>query len=53
MPRGSLLEVQTQLMIAQELQYMSPQEGERLLASSDGIGRCLNSLINSITGKAA
>ena len=46
--RGSLLEVQTQLMIAQELQYILPEEGERLLESSDSIGRCLNSLINSI-----
>ena len=47
--RGSLLEVQTQLMIAQELQYILPEEGERLLESSDSIGRCLNSLINSIS----
>jgi four helix bundle protein len=48
--RGSLLEVQTQLMIAQELEYISHDEGNRLLASSDTIGRCLNSLINSIAG---
>lgn len=51
--RESLLEVQTQLMIAQELQYISPEEGERLLESSDSIGRGLNSLINVITEKAA
>src|SRR5579862_9901118 len=51
--RGSLLEVQTQLMIAQELQYILPEEGERLLESSDSIGRCLNSLINSISEGAA
>jgi len=51
--RGSLLEAQTQLMIAQELQYLSPDEGKRLLASSDAIGRSLNSLINSIGEKAA
>lgn len=51
--RGSLLEVQTQLMIAKELQYISPEEGERLLESSDAIGRCLNSLINAIAQKAA
>ena len=50
--RGSLLEVQTQLMIAQELQYISTEEGKQLL-SSDAIGRCLNSLINSIGEKAA
>ena len=46
--RGSLLEVQTQLMIAQELQYISQEDGERLLALSDTIGRSLNSLINSM-----
>jgi four helix bundle protein len=51
--RGSLLEVQTQLMIAQELQYISPEEGNQLLGSSDAIGRCLNSLINSISETAA
>jgi four helix bundle protein len=51
--RGSLLEVQTQLIIAQELQYILPEEGNRLLASSDGIGRCLNSLINSMSETAA
>jgi four helix bundle protein len=49
--RGSLLEVQTQLMIAQELQYISPEEGESLLASSDAIGRCLNGLLNSMEEK--
>ena len=51
--RGSLLEVQTQLIIARELDYITPQEGEGLLASSDAIGRCLNSLINSIAAKVA
>ena len=45
---GSLLEVQTQLMIAQELQYISQEDGERLLALSDTIGRSLNGLINSM-----
>ena len=51
--RGSLLEVQTQLMIAQELQYISPEEGNRLLESSDSIGRSLSSLTNLMTEKAA
>lgn len=49
--RGSLLEVQTQLMIAQELEYISREEGEGLLASSDAIGRCLNGLLNSIENR--
>ena len=51
--RGSLLEVQTQIMIAQELQYIGVEEGHRLLASGDAIGRSLNSLINSLREKAA
>jgi len=51
--RGSLLEVQTELMIAQELQYISTEEGKELLESSDAIGRCLNGLIHSMFEKAA
>jgi four helix bundle protein len=51
--RGSLLEVQTQVMIAQELQYLSSEEAQRLLTSADAICRSLNSLINSISVKAA
>src|SRR6202008_832954 len=51
--RGSLLEVQTQLMIAQELQYLGSEEAKQLLASADAIGRSLNSLINSMNVKAA
>ena len=51
--RGSLLEVQTQIMIAKELQYLSGEEAQRILASADAIGRGLNSLINSLREKAA
>src|ERR1700690_4236292 len=39
--RGSLLEVQTQIMIAEELQYLSGEEAQRILASADAIGRSL------------
>jgi len=46
--RGSLLEVQTQVMIAEALEYISGEDGSRLIASSDAIARGLNSLINSI-----
>jgi four helix bundle protein len=51
--RGSLLEVQTQLMIARELKYLTPEEAKYLLASSDTIGRSLNGLINSLRENAA
>jgi four helix bundle protein len=49
--RGSLLEAQTQVMIAQELKYFESDEAAQLLASADGIGRSLNSLINSLGKK--
>ena len=51
--RGSLLEVQTQVMIAQELQYLKSEDAKNLLASADAIGRSLNSLVKSISEKAA
>jgi four helix bundle protein len=51
--RGSLLEVQTQLMIAKELQYLNNNATQQLLSQSDAIGRSLNSLINSLREKAA
>jgi len=51
--RGSLLEAQTQIMIAQELEYIQSHDGANLLESSDAIGRSLNSLINFLREKAA
>jgi len=46
--RGSLLELETQILIARELNYMSHADSERLLRSSDEIGRMLNGLIQAI-----
>lgn len=51
--RGSLLEVQTQLLIAEELQYLSNDEAQRLLATADGVGRALSGLINSMRPQTA
>jgi four helix bundle protein len=51
--RGSLLELQTQLMIAEELQYFRKEEGARLLAMAETVGRALSGLINSMSEKAA
>ena len=51
--RGSLLELQTQLPIAEELQYLSKAEADRQLVASDAVGRALNGLINSLESKAA
>lgn len=50
--RGSLLEVQTQLIIARELQYICSEDAHNILASSDAIGRSLNGLINALREKA-
>lgn len=51
--RGSLLELQTQLMIAQQLQYLSKDEGRRLTAMAEGVGRALSGLIASLRDRAA
>ena len=46
--RGSALELQTQLMIARELGYLSEQDAAVLLDRADGVARGLNALINSL-----
>lgn len=48
--RGSLLELQTQLMLAEELEYLSAADTRRLLALAEGVGRALSGLINSLRG---
>jgi len=51
--RGSLLELQTQLLIAEELQYLSKEETQRLAAMAERTGRALSGLINSLRDAAA
>ena len=51
--RGSLLELQTQLLIADELQYLGKQESAHLLALAEGVGRASSGLINAMNGMAA
>jgi four helix bundle protein len=51
--RGSLLELQTQLLIARRLQYMTAEKADELCRKSDGIGRGLNALINRFRPTAA
>jgi four helix bundle protein len=46
--RGSLLELETQILIAQHLKYMVPSDAEKLMASSAQLGRMLNALIQSL-----
>ena len=51
--RGSLMELQTQILIAQELQYLSREKAESLLERCSAVGRSLAGLINSLKGLVA
>jgi four helix bundle protein len=53
MARGSLVEIETQLLIARNLKYIQPEKAEILLAAADELGRILNGLIASIKSRAA
>ena len=46
--RGSLLELETQLLIAQRLNYISEPRARALIDLAAELGRMLNSLIHSI-----
>ena len=45
---GSLRELETQLIIAQRLEYLDRVEVERLLADAAEIGRLINGLMNTL-----
>jgi four helix bundle protein len=51
--RGSLVEIETQLLIAKELKYLAAAKADGLLAAADELGSILNGLIASIKGRAA
>jgi four helix bundle protein len=56
--RGSLFELETQILIAQQLKYLVLREAENLMANSSQLGRMLNALIQSMrnqenSGKSA
>ena|SRR5271170_5429620 len=46
--RGSLLELETQILISQRLGYLATSPSEDLILNSKELGRMLNSLIQSI-----
>ena len=46
--RGSLLELETQILITQRLKYLTPPRAEALIKLSSELGRMLNSLIQNI-----
>ena len=49
--RGSVYELQTQMMIAEHLGYLSVQAAEELKAKLDRVGRMLNGLISFASSK--
>jgi four helix bundle protein len=51
--RGSLGELETQLILARDLGYVSSEVLTRLTSEIDVIGRLLNGLIKSLNAKAA
>ncbi|HYM05747.1 MAG TPA: four helix bundle protein [Terriglobales bacterium] len=50
--RGSLLELETQILIAQHLEYVEASAAEKLMANSAQLGRMLNALIQSLKNPA-
>lgn len=46
--RGSLAEVQTQILLAQDLGYLEQNESENLLGLAAEVGRILNGLLASL-----
>lgn len=51
MAQGSLMEVETQITIAERLGYLKKQQEATLLESTAEIGRLLNGLCNSLNKK--
>jgi four helix bundle protein len=49
--RGSLMEVETQILIAQGLGYFGREETEALLGETAELGRILNGLLASLPGR--
>ncbi len=50
--RGSLAEIETQLLIAEDRGYISKAKTEELIRSADELGRVISGLINSMKKKA-
>src|SRR4029077_1955006 len=49
--RGSLMEVETQILIARDLNYLANDAAERLLALTAEVGRTLNGLLASLPNR--
>jgi four helix bundle protein len=46
---GSLMEVETQIMIAERLGYLAPDSSQALLRNTGEVGKIMNGLIKSLT----
>jgi four helix bundle protein len=46
--RGSTLEIETQILIASRLGYLTPEKTQELLAGSGEVGRLINGLLSSL-----
>ena len=51
--RGSLLELETQILLAERLQYLTAASPEALLKKVEAVGRSLTGLINACRGESA
>jgi len=49
--RGSLVELETQVLIARELGYLLDDESNKLLSDAAEVGRLLNGLVNSLPNR--
>ncbi|MBL7685108.1 MAG: four helix bundle protein [Deltaproteobacteria bacterium] len=49
--RGSLCELETQILIASSLNYLNPEEVKKLLDLSSEIGKMINGLTSSLNRK--
>ncbi|PYY07492.1 MAG: four helix bundle protein, partial [Acidobacteria bacterium] len=51
--RGSLLELETQLLLAARIGYLKPAETERLLSMTSELGRMLNGFLKTLQTHSA
>lgn len=51
--RGSLWELQTQILISEELQYIPEESRGELLKKAEDVSRALSGLISSLSSEAA
>jgi four helix bundle protein len=48
---GSLMEVETQVLIAERLNYLNPAQAQNLIERTSEVGRVINGLMNSLSNR--